>query len=213
MKVANSKRKCRCCPERGRPEDGVTINGAYYIDMDHVLAYSKRNIQKGRKLREKAHRAERKQHKRESREIKSKNYSYQFDLTKKAAQKLANRLDAHLGCICCDAPRGSAQFCGGHAKSAGAHPEMALDLRNIHGQRNSLCNKHKSGNWSGDKHSRGYRQGLIDRYGQALVDYLESYHPPAKRTCEELEALRKVYYAEIRRLESGLPPSRDWRAP
>lgn len=138
-------------------------------------------------------------------------HSYQFDLTKKAAQKLANRLDSGLPCICCDEPRGKAQFCGGHAKSAGAHPELALDLRNIHGQRNVYCNQNKSGNWSGDKHSKGYRQGLIDRYGQSLVDWLESYHPPRKWTVDELRGLRALYAEETRRLDRGEGPSKEWR--
>lgn len=180
---------------------------------------AKYGLERSRKAQESRRRAEKrkaaqetKKHKAERNEAKARNYAYQFDLTKKTAQKLANRLDWALPCICCDEPRGKAQFCGGHGKSAGAHPELALDLRNIHGQRNALCNQHKSGNWAGDKHSKGYKQGLIDRYGIELLAWLESYHPPAKRTCDELIALRKVYAAEIRRLERGEGPSRDWRA-
>ena len=140
------------------------------------------------------------------------NYRHQFKLTRLAAQKLANRLDAELPCICCGALRGTAQFCGGHAKTQKAHPELALDLHNIHGQRNAFCNKHKSGNWSGDKHSWGYEQGLILRYGQGMVDYLETFRVKVQYTPQDLIQLRKVYAKEIRLLEAGQPPSRNWRS-
>ena len=65
---------------------------------------------------------------------------HQFQLTLKSARRLANLLDKDLPCICCGEPRGKAQFCGGHYKTAGSQSELALDLRIIHGQRNALCN-------------------------------------------------------------------------
>lgn len=97
-------------------------------------------------------------------------------------------------------------------KTAGGHPELALDLRNIHGQANQLCNLRKSGNLAGDKHSKGYRQGIIDRYGQKMLDYLESYHPPKNWTCDELIKLRAEYAAEIRYIDKHGVPSKDWRS-
>lgn len=149
--------------------------------------------------------------KKDKKDFNINNYRHQFKLTRLAAQKLANRLDAELPCICCGAMRGTAQFCGGHAKTQKAHPELALDLHNIHGQRNAFCNKHKSGNWSGDKQSWGYKQGLILRYGQGMVDYLETFRPKVQYTPQDLIALRKLYAKEIRLLEAGLPASRGWR--
>jgi len=158
--------------------------------------------------------AERKESAQRKKDYYAKDYSYQFDKTKKAAQKLANRLDAHLPCICCERPRLPGKvFCGGHLKTGKAHSEFALDLCNIHGQENVNCNQHLSGNINGDKNSKGYKQGIIDRYGQPLLDYLESHQPRAKFSCQELIELRAVYAAETRRLEKGLPPTRNWRTP
>lgn len=193
----------------------ITPKGAF-CDYDHATQYGQ---EAGRKLRQSTERAEKKAVKADKqanrkalKDYREKDHSYQFKLTKKAAQALANALDAKLPCICCDTPRGKQQFCGGHFKTGKAHPELSLSLLNIHGQANRNCNEGKSGNINGDKHSKGYKQGLIDRYGQWLVDYLESYHPPRKFTCEELIAMRKEFAAETRRLKKGLPPSRNWRS-
>lgn len=165
-----------------------------------------------RKSVEKAQRKQKKQDKKEGQEFKRTNRRYQFDLTKREAQKLANRMDKQLPCICCGEPRGKAQFCGGHFKTAKAHSELALDLRNIHGQRNKLCNKEKSGNIEGDKHSNGYKVGIVKRYGQALLDYLECHHLPRVYDCEQLILIRALYAAEGRYIDKYGKPSRDWRA-
>lgn len=71
---------------------------------------------------------------------------------------------------------------------------------------------HLSGNISGTKGTKGFKAGLVERYGQDFVDHLESYRPTRKRTCDELIAMRKEYAAEIRRLNRGEQPSRDWRS-
>jgi hypothetical protein len=177
-----------------------------------VKAAKDRAAARAKNLVEREAKEQRKQFRRKKQEFVANDYSKQFALTKKEAQKLANRLDQRLPCICCSKPRGDVQFCGGHFKTAGAHPELALDLRNIHGQRNHHCNQQKSGNIEGDKNSHGYKRGLVARYGQWIVDYLESYQPTRKRTCDELIAMRKEFAAEIRRLEKGEAPSKDWRA-
>jgi hypothetical protein len=161
--------------------------------------------------KEKKRLKEKKENRKAKLELDKNDYRKQFQSTKKAVQRLANRLDAGEGCICCGEPRGRSQFCGGHYKTSQAHPELALDLLNIHGQRNQLCNMQKSGNLAGDKHSHGYTQGLINRYGQWIIDYLESYHPPKNYTCDQLIQMRKEFNAEIRYIEKHGKPSKDWR--
>jgi hypothetical protein len=193
------KRRCcyKLCKASVDRDRGIVRGMKFWCGVDHQIAWA---IEAGKKLKEK-------EWKEKKLEDKRGRYSHQFTLTKKAAQALANALDAGLPCICCNEPRGKAQFCGGHYKTAGAHPE----LRNIHGQRNALCNQHKSGNITGDKHSKGYKQGLVDRYGQALVDWLDVHHEAKNYTCDDLIAMRKEYAAEIRRLKDGLTMSKNWR--
>jgi len=166
-------------------------------------------LQESRRRAEK--REEDEKFKRQKQEFKKNDYKYQFNLTLEAAKALCRVLDSGKDCISCGTRR-DVQYAAGHYKSAGAHPGLALDLRNIHRQCNRYCNCGLSGNISGTKTTAGYAAGLISRYGPELLDWLEIYHPPAKRTTDELIALRKVYAAETRRLESGLPPSKDWRA-
>jgi hypothetical protein len=175
-------------------------------------AATERSIKKAKDTKSLEEKARRIQSRRRKREYIANDHSKQYQLTKLAAQALANALDKDLPCICCSAPRGSAQFCGGHFKTAGAHPELALDLLNIHGQRNYHCNQQKSGNIHGDKHSHGYIKGLVMRYGQWIFDYLDGFHPQRKYTCEELIAMRKEFAADTRRVKQGLTPRKDWRA-
>lgn len=208
------KHRCRGCDHYFRPEEG-TPKWVKWCGEECQEIIALRLLAKIRLDHEKQAEKKRLSEKKESRkarlEYDRNNYRKQFQSTKRAAQRLANRLDEREGCICCSEPRGNSQFCGGHYKTAGAHPELALDLLNIHGQRNQLCNKQKSGNIAGDKHSHGYTQGLINRYGQWIIDYLESCHAPKKYTCEDLIQMRKEFNAEIRYIEKHGKPSRDWR--
>lgn len=174
-------------------------------------AADKRAAARAANVVERERKAERRKYRRQKQEFYANDYSKQFDLTKKAAQKLANRLDDSFGCISCGCAR-SVQFCGGHFRTVGAHRELALDLRNIHGQCNRNCNMGLSGNIGGTKTTRGYRAGLLERYGSAFVEFLETARPAERLTCSVLSSLRAEYRSEIRRLEKGLGPSRDWRA-
>jgi hypothetical protein len=205
----NSKRKCalKSCGIRFRVETGIIKGVNAWCSSDHMIEWS---IAAGRKLLQAKRSA---QHKELKRRVVGEDRRHQFALTKAVAQRLANLLDAGKECICCGAPRsGGAQFCGGHYRTSGAHPELALDLRNIHGQRNATCNQHKSGNIAGDKFSYGYREGLTRRYGPDLVRWLDGAHDQVKLTCQQLASLRQMYSAEVKRLTAGDQPSRDWRS-
>lgn len=209
LTMANSKKRCRYCKKYFPSDQMININGSNYCSMDHVIAQATKDKNHNAEVAKKARSKEASQKKKEFNE---NDYRYQYKLTLARCRRLANLLDAHLGCICCDAPRNGVQFCGGHYKTAGGNPELALDLRNIHGQRNKTCNEQKSGNIEGDKHSHGFTEGLRRRYGQELVDWLDGPHEMKQNTPQSLIAYRKEVNAEIRRLESGLPPSKDWRA-
>lgn len=163
------------------------------------------------KQQERAKSREQKDNRKAVKKLLANDRRRQFNLTKEAAQRLANRLDQDLPCISCSKPRGRVQFCGGHYKTAGAHPERALMISNIHGQCNRECNMAKSGNLSGDKNSHGFIAGLTVRYGEDFLAYLNDHNDIAAPTIPELVLMRKVFNAEIRSLEKGNPPSKDWR--
>jgi len=213
-----NKRKCRnkACGEFFRPKVTEIWVKEFWCSPECreaiALAALARNKENRVKAKERAEKRVKTANKKAVKDLLKHNHKYQFDLTKKTAQALANRIDHEKPCICCGTMRGAVQFCGGHCKTAGGNPELALDLRNIHGQVNRLCNMEKSGNIAGDKHSYGYREGLRLRYGQKMLDYLDGPHPTVKRTCEELIELRAVYAKEIRYIEEHGAPSRDWRS-
>jgi hypothetical protein len=215
------RRKCKCCGEKWMPEEGTSL-WMNWCSLECHTELALKQLAKIREARERARVRAQIRQERIAREEKAKprkdliafrlkDRRVQFRLTREAAQKLGNRLDAHLKCISCDKPRGSSLFCGGHYKTAGGHGEKALLIANIHGQCNKDCNSAKSGNINGDKNSKGFTQGLIDRYGKGFVDYLTAYALDPQYTCEELIEMRKEFNAEIRRLEKGLPPSKNWR--
>ena len=203
------KHRCLHCREYQPSESMLMLKVGSFCSMDHAVEYAKA---KSVKQREKAKKASDKADKQAKRELAQNHRPTQYRLAREAAQRLANRLDARLPCICCSEPRGRAQFCGGHFKTAGGNPALALDLRNIHGQRNRLCNQAKSGNIYGDRTSHGYVEGLRRRYGQELIDWLEGPQESPQYSCEELRAIRALYDAESRQLEKGGHPTRDWRA-
>jgi len=67
-------------------------------------------------------------------------------------------------------------------------------------------------NLSGDIHgtnkTHGYLKGLIIRFGemegQVIIDYCEESRPVRKWTCEDLEAMRKIFNEQIRKLRRTL---------
>lgn len=65
-----------------------------------------------------------------------------------------------------------------------------------------------SGDIEGTKTTRGYKQGLKDRFGeeegQAIIDYCESNISPVKWDWQKLEEMRKNFNSRIRDLESVL---------
>ena len=107
---------------------------------------------------------------------------------KKELQDIFNKWvrerDYGLPCISCGSDKGYEQ--AGHYKSRGAYPELAYEPLNVAGQC-LHCNLHMGGN------IHEYRKGLIARYGQQVVDWLEGPHPPLKLSIEAIEQMKKYY--------------------
>jgi len=191
-----NKRKCPLCGNYNHVKDGKMINNRLYCNMEHALFYARKMAPKAKAkvLTEKSKEV------RKIRKIcKDNDHRHQFKLTKEVIQRWCCKVrDADLPCISCGNTNPSIVYAGGHYKTAGGHPELALNTLNIHRQCNVTCNKFKSGNIAGDKNSIGYRKGLVERYDQDFVDKLESYHAPAKLACDQLRELR-AYYSKLTR--------------
>ncbi len=169
-------------------------------------ADTQKRIKREQREAKNAVKADRKQHKQKTQDFKDKHWGTQFALTVSIARQLGNLLDIKLGCICCKLTRTS-QFCGGHCKTMAARSDIAFDLRNIHGQQNKRCNMGLSGNIP------HFKEGLLQRYGQPLLDFLEVVQDVKRWTPQLLKKLRAIYSAEIRHIKKGNAPTRDWRDP
>ena len=107
-------------------------------------------------------------------------------LTKKAQDvfnRWVRRRDADKGCISCGAEIDHA----GHYLSAGHHGHLRFNEMNVNGQC-LRCNNFLHGNLI------NYRIGLVKRYGEQKVQYLESCaHGVKKWSKTELQAIIETY--------------------
>lgn len=92
---------------------------------------------------------------------------------------------------------------GGHFKSKGAFPELALEPLNIWLQCKS-CNA-GSGKYArkGYTVSKAFEENLIEAEGQDLVDWLNGPHEPKHYEMDELVAIRDHYRAKIKELKKA----------
>lgn len=103
--------------------------------------------------------------------------------------------DHDLPCVSCrKRNNGEHQRHASHFKPAGSNPALRFDPANCHASC-SVCNNHLSGNLI------PYRAELPNRIGEAELARIEGPQPVVKWTVEELEAMKKHFNAEARRLQ------------
>jgi hypothetical protein len=170
-----------------------------FCSMQHAVDYGRAKAKKS------TERARQQKHKIQKAEVKASDIRHQHKLTQSTVNRLCLLLDSGKPCISCGRPdQGGRMRNAGHFKSRGANSGLRYDLLNLHGQC-VPCNLYQSGN------VEGYRQGLLERYGSAILDYLDTSPRVRAWTAQELIQMRSEIAEEIRRLERGESPSRDWR--
>lgn len=112
----------------------------------------------------------------------------------KAFNAYIRERDRGLPCISCGRSTGC-KINAGHYLSVKSHPELRFDEKNVHLQCEH-CNCYLSGN------QVNYRKGLIERFGESIVDYLESDHELVKRSVDEIWSIRDKYKAKLKELKS-----------
>ena len=128
----------------------------------------------------------------------------------KEAQAVINRYvrlrDAHLGCISCDKPANwGGQWHCSHFRSVGAAAHLRFNLWNMN-KSCSACNNFLSGNIA------GYRPKLIEKIGQAKVDWLECNQGLVRHDIPYLKRLKAVFAKKVRRIEQRQEVSHSWAA-
>jgi hypothetical protein len=106
-----------------------------------------------------------------------------------AVHRLVRELDEGWPCITCDRLvvdddliTGS-RWHAGHYRSRGSAPELRFDARNIHRQC-AACNR------PGGHTAAEYRDGLLRRYGIAMVEWLDGPHPVLRLSADDLRRVR-----------------------
>ena len=114
---------------------------------------------------------------------------------KAEAQSALNRWvvhgrDAGKPCISCGRMHEGAWH-GGHYRSRGSAPHLALDPRNVHKQC-APCNVYLHGNLI------NFRLGLIERYGAEFAETLEADQEPRHYMGDDYEAIKAEYVAKLK---------------
>lgn len=134
----------------------------------------------------------------------------------KQTQKVFNRMrvleelkwfkdrDLEPTCISCNKP--NMDWCCSHLKTVGAQGALRYSEFNTKIACNRYCNMGLSGNINGNKTTRGYLEGLVERFGdekfKEIIDYCSKAKAEWKWTWQELEEMRKGFAARVRELES-----------
>lgn len=150
---------------------------------------------------------------RDQRKLRESDTRHQMKLTQPEFNKFIRERDQDEDCISCGRSNaeveltdgwktGGAWDCG-HYLSVGSHPELRFEELNAHKQCKS-CNG-GSGQYTRKNHtvSEEYRPRLIDRIGQANVDWLEGPHDAKNYTAADLIEKRKYYRAKTRQLQQA----------
>ena len=198
--MSNSKKRCRNCKSYKLTDSMVNINGAYFCDINGATSYAFKNKEKGKKIK----------YNTQKKNLQLSDTKKQHELTQKAFNKLRVLQEIKWfkdrgrepECISCG--KANMDWCCGHFKTRGSQGGLRYDVKNTFLQCNRYCNMGLSGNISGNKDTRGYIQGLHDRFGEdeakAIIDYCETNTGVKKWTGEELSALRKDINKQIKEL-------------
>jgi hypothetical protein len=204
--MANSKSRCLHCREYHPSDSVLRLPAGSFCSLQHAVDYGRAKAQKAREKAQKAkEKAQAAVHKAQKVEFEANDIQHQHKLTQSTVNRLCLLLDQGKPCISCGRPdQGGRMRNASHFKSRGANSFLRYDLRGLHASC-VPCNLYQSGN------IEGYRQGLLERYGSAIVEYLDTAPRVKAWTAPELIQMRSEVSEEIRRLERGESPSRNWR--
>lgn len=137
---------------------------------------------------------------------KKSEYQKRLDAVQKVANKYARLRDCFgtggASCISCGVWKSFEELDGGHFIPATAS-SVRFDERNINAQCHR-CNRFLHG------FGRGYYRGMLQKYGQAVIDDLEAHESDTKKwTQGELDALKAYFKEKINAINSGRDPREE----
>jgi radical SAM superfamily enzyme YgiQ (UPF0313 family) len=211
------RRLCKGCDRYSIPADAPKTCKACSIPCSIVIGKKLVAQQRAMYERSRAKQAkeEKQKHTKQRKEFKANDLPHQKELTRRVFNTMIRLLDRGKCCPTCDEPLIEGEYDAGHVRTVASCPQLRFDARACFGQ----CRKC---NGSGTIRKRVkktqevvsdlYKAWILSEFGQAYYDWLYGPHELTHYACETLHIMRKEFAAEIKRLEQGLPPSRDWRA-
>lgn len=183
--------KCKVCGGDNRSP----LNGTcgYACRAKWLLRNGDKEIKRALKTAERERKAEQRKKRAEV-----KGYGYWAVQTQKVVNRYIVLRDRNHGCITCGKREHELRdsiggvMDAGHFRSVGSAPLRFYTL-NIHKQCRD-CNGYKGGR------PDVYRDALISRYGQWLVDKVEQDQRPRHYTIDDLKRMRRIFNKKIKRI-------------
>lgn len=205
--------RCQYCKSKFEARNSLDK----FCSYQHAIAYlaTPEGVEKHKKARKQISREKKRQNNVKRRNLNRQTLGWQHKQTQMAFNKM-RRMEEFLWfkerglepeCISCGGTK--KDWACGHFKTVGSSGGLRYNRANTFLQCNKYCNSSKAGNIEGCKNTRGYKKGLIERFGDnvggAILEYLEKeQHKLADWTCEQLEEMRKGFNQRIRELEKLL---------
>lgn len=179
-------KKCRVCPTKFKP-----------ISTTQVVCGWKCAIElQNRQTAKKAER-EAKEFRKETRrrKVAMKSRSKWLTEAQTACNAYIRERDKDEPCISCGTTKPDIQYCAGHYKTRGGHPELRFHPFNIRKQCNRHCNLALSGNIP------EYRPNLIKKIGLKNVEWIEGKHEPQNLTIDDIAEIKEFYKNQLKLLK------------
>ena len=201
-----NKKSCKVCGAKFNPFKTTQVVCSVACAAEYARAKEAKKQERQRKQIQKQNRKDLAELNRRDRKWQIKQTQASFNKLRKLQEFMWFK-ERNLEPECISCGKTKMDWCCGHFKTVGASPGLRFDPMNTYLQCNKYCNMSLSGNIEGTATTRGYKQGLIERFGEEkaaeIFDYCERMHR-ADWTCEELEQMRKGMNAQIRDLEKQL---------
>ena len=208
--MTTATRRCCGCKDRFKADSMIRLPVGYFHSVDCSIEYANR---KRSEATRKAAKVVKASNAKQKRLFKVNDVQKQLKLTEKAFNKLRKLqefkwfVDRGLEPECISCGKTHMDWCCGHFKTVGGSGALRFSERNTFIQCNKYCNSSKSGNIEGCKNTRGFKAGLVERFGYEgaeNIKWLEANQSQIKRwTGEELKGMRKKFNEQIRGLESS----------
>lgn len=181
--MANKKRKCRYCKEYEIVEDGETINGTFFCNIDHATSYAYKNKDKGRKIK----------HRQEKKAFRDNDLKIRKEAAVRACHAYIRERDKNKGCVTCETSLVGIKFDAGHFLKATNSYTKFME-KNIHGQC-VRCNQYMGGQ------ELAYKEKIIEMYGYNTLKALEKCKSKRiKRTPGDYKKIEEHYKQKLKEL-------------